>query len=331
MKGIETLKKYYKRVMGVEKISHEISAVREDIAQSTVKVREDLSQFLVRLSFIQEELNQYRRFLQYTRSLHIPDIEYERIEPGDPEQRILYMRHLVAYRYIYQKIRTGNRVVDIGCGEGYGPYLLSTRAAEVIGYDVNEKVMISAREKYCRFANNLSFKTYDGLTIPEKDGTCDQVTCFQVIEHIANQERFLEEIKRILKPQGTVAISTPNRLTFSPDGKLHPFHVREFTAEEFRSTLEKYFSVTELFGLHSGLTLSLHKGLEDMDYGRRGKMIRDVIKNLPSSIQNDLWRMLSEESAMFSVDMADTGHFFLSDKNLAEALDLIGVCHSKKG
>ena len=350
MNAIKKLKQYYKKVIGVEEIVEKISCdiaqstgvvrediaqstviVREDVARSSVHVREDLSQFFVRLSLLQEELNHFRRFLQYTRSLHTPEMDYERIEPGDSDQRILYMRHLATYRYIYQQVRTGNRVADMGCGEGYGSYLLSTRAKEVIGYDIDEKVMISAREKYSRFANNLSFRTYDGVMIPEKDGSCDLVTCFQVIEHIEDPGIFLKEIKRILKTHGTLAISTPNRLTFSPDGKLHPFHAREYTSDEFRSMLEEFFSVEELFGVHSSLTLTLCKELAHTDYGMRGTKIRNTIKNLPLSIQNELWGMFLEESALFSIDMADTGHFFLSDKNLSEALDLISICHPKQG
>jgi 2-polyprenyl-3-methyl-5-hydroxy-6-metoxy-1,4-benzoquinol methylase len=305
--------------------------LRQEMADSTVRIREDVGKYLSQLSLLQGELDQFRRFMQYTRSLRTPDVEYERIEPGDPEQRIAFMRHLAAYRHAYQRVRTGYRVLDLGCGEGYGAYLLSGRAAEVVGYDISAETIAGATEKYSRFAGHLSFKTYDGAHVPEDDRSCDLVTCFQVIEHVRDPESFLGEVKRILKPQGVLVISTPNRLTFSPDGKVHIHHVREFSPEEFRSLLEMQFAVSEFLGLHCGLVVTLREDVGGTEYGRRGEKIRDTVRSLPADIQQNVWNILLEASALFSVDLADTGHFFLHDQNLDEAVDLISLCHPKTG
>ena len=91
------------------------------------------------------------------------------------------------------------------------------------------------------------------------------------------------------------------------------------------------FSVSELLGLHCGLVVTLREDVGGTEYGRRGEKIREAVRTLPSDIQRDLWDILLEASAVFSVDLADTGHFFLHHQRLDEALDLIGVCHPKIG
>jgi 2-polyprenyl-3-methyl-5-hydroxy-6-metoxy-1,4-benzoquinol methylase len=307
-------------------VARSASQVREDITQTKNEVKEVLGNMFIELSLLQGEMGYFRRFLQYTRSLQAPDLEYERIEPGNSEQRILFMRHLAAYRYAYQQVRIGNYVVDVGCGEGYGPYLLAARAGEVVGYDVSELPLNAARKKYCPFADNLSFKIFDGVTIPEADERCDLVTCFQTIEHVSDPKGLLTEIKRILKPQGRLVISTPNKATFSPDGELHPFHLREYTVGEFNSFLEESFSVEQLFGLHSNLMLALRDDLLGSDYGIRGKKIREFVRGLPVSAQGKFWEILLEESAYFSIEMADTGWFLLNRNQLDESLDFVALC-----
>jgi len=325
-----------------ETIARSVDRVREDLAQSTITIRqemgdsavlvmEDIAKYATHLSLLQSELDQFRRFLQYTRSIRTPEVGYERIEPGDSDQRIAFMRHLAAYRYVFQRVRTGYRALDLGCGEGYGSYVLSSRASEVVGYDIYPEVIRVAEEKYLRFAENLSFRTYDGVRIPEKDGSYDLIACFQVIEHVEDPGFFLAEINRILKPQGTLVLSTPNRLTFSPDGKVHTHHVQEFSPVEFRSLLEKEFVVNEFLGLHCGLVVTLRKDVGGTEYGIRGERIRDAVRRLSPEIQEELWDVLMEASAVFSVDLADTGNFFFHDRNLEQALDVIGVCSPKVG
>ena len=90
--------------------------------------------------------------------------------------------------------------------------------------------------------------------LPVADGALEVVTNLQVIEHLWDQEEFLAECARALRPAGTLLITTPNRITFSPgrDTPLNPFHTRELSAAELAELLEKDFVVTRMMGLGHG-------------------------------------------------------------------------------
>jgi SAM-dependent methyltransferase len=77
----------------------------------------------------------------------------------------------------------------------------------------------------------------------------------QVIEHLWEQERFLRECHRVLRPGGALLVSTPNRVTFSPgrDTPLNPFHTRELSGAELAGLVrDAGFAGVEVLGLHHG-------------------------------------------------------------------------------
>ena len=104
------------------------------------------------------------------------------------------------------------------------------------------------------------------VMLPVATATVDVVVSLQVIEHLWEQERFLAECRRVLRPGGTLIVSTPNRLTFSPgrDTPLNPFHTRELTGAELAGLVtDAGFAAVEVAGLHHGPRL---RGL-DAEHG----------------------------------------------------------------
>ena len=75
--------------------------------------------------------------------------------------------------------------------------------------------------------------------IPVEDKSIDAVISFETIEHIPDYEKFLEDVKRVLKDDGLFIVSTPNDKEF-PEGA--DFHVHEFKQSELEDLLAKYFS-----------------------------------------------------------------------------------------
>ncbi|MFN7012758.1 MAG: class I SAM-dependent methyltransferase, partial [Bacteroidia bacterium] len=74
----------------------------------------------------------------------------------------------------------------------------------------------------------------------------DKAISFQVIEHIEDDLLFLAEIQRVLKPGGQLILTTPNiKMSLT----RNPWHVREYTLEELKTLLEKYFSKVEMKGI----------------------------------------------------------------------------------
>jgi 2-polyprenyl-3-methyl-5-hydroxy-6-metoxy-1,4-benzoquinol methylase len=165
-------------------------------------------------------------------------IEYtgERMIPGQAGDESEY-EHLARYHFALPFVK-GKRTLDAGCGEGYGSTLLAGSASQVVGIDISLDVILAASVKYAR--ENLSFATMDVKAISLEPASFDAVTCFEVFEHIHNPESMLQGIRKSLKPDGILIISTPN-WSFVKSGTPNPFHVKEYTLGEFNEILTEYF------------------------------------------------------------------------------------------
>ncbi|MBN2168226.1 MAG: class I SAM-dependent methyltransferase [Actinobacteria bacterium] len=198
----------------------------------------------------------------------------ERTLPGHAEENYWFIRHVAAYRYA-ASICDGLSVADIGCGEGYGTAMIAESAKAVIGIDAAPEVMEHARTGYVR--DNLSFKVMDAGALDLPSNSFDMVMSLQVIEHLATADGFIEEIMRVLLPDGTAIISTPNRFKISPgsDTPVNPFHLREFTPDELRELLLGHFPTVKIFGLfHTGWLRSndFLKFVDFIKYYKMGKL-----------------------------------------------------------
>jgi SAM-dependent methyltransferase len=163
-----------------------------------------------------------------------------------------FRRHEAAYVALAPWVR-GARVLEAGAGEGYGAALLATYAAHVLALDYDAAAAAHAAATYGSVAvvrGNLA-------SLPVRSESVDVVANLQVIEHLWDQPGFIAECARVLRPAGTLVITTPNRLTFSPgrDTPLNPFHTREFTADELTELLAPHFRVVRAYGVHHGRRL----------------------------------------------------------------------------
>ncbi|MBI5839227.1 MAG: DUF707 domain-containing protein [Chloroflexi bacterium] len=171
---------------------------------------------------------------RYIPQLDTPEISYEHWH------RYLYASHLVK----------GKKILDIACGEGYGSYLLAQTAKHVVGVDISVDAINHATSTYNR--KNLEFKSGSLVHIPiEKKTVFDGIVSFESVEHISqdSQEIFLKEVKRLLKPNGFLLISTPNKLAYSDvTGYKNEFHIKEFYVQEFQNFLGGFFKHIKLLG-----------------------------------------------------------------------------------
>ena len=141
----------------------------------------------------------------------------------------------------------GKDVLDIASGEGYGAALLAQVAESVIGVDVAEEAVEHASRNYRR--DRLSFRKGGAEQLPVPDASVDVVVSFETIEHLYDHDRFLAEIRRVLRPAGLLILSTPDRDIYSPpDQPSNPHHVHELTRREFYTLLRRYFPIARFFG-----------------------------------------------------------------------------------
>lgn len=151
--------------------------------------------------------------------------------------------HLVA------GLAKGRDVLDVASGEGYGSALLASVARSVVGVDVAADAVEFATEKYASNATNLRFVTGSCSALPLADASVDLVVSFETIEHHDQHEAMLAEIKRVLRPNGVLVISSPDRHEYSDvPGYRNPYHVKELYREEFEALLGRHFRSHQLYG-----------------------------------------------------------------------------------
>lgn len=158
----------------------------------------------------------------------------------------------------------GAHVLDAACGEGYGSYLMKTWGARsVTGVDIDASSVEKACESFK--ADGLSYLQHDVQTLPFEDHVFDVVVSLETLEHLDDAEMFLQEIKRVLKPGGTVILSCPNdNYYYERDHTKNPFHKRTYTFYEFKALAErKLGSYVEYF-----LAFALD-GFVNLPYERR--------------------------------------------------------------
>src|SRR5262245_29734412 len=149
------------------------------------------------------------------------------------------VRHEHLHRYLFALgYCVGRRVVDVACGEGYGAAFLGKFAAEVVGVDSSAEAIAHAGRAYG--SSTVAFHVADATSIPVDDGHADVVVSFETIEHLSGQTAFLAEVVRVLRPDGLLILSTPDRTAFA-GLERNPFHTRELDRDELAALLGRHF------------------------------------------------------------------------------------------
>ncbi|MEX2549280.1 MAG: class I SAM-dependent methyltransferase [Nitriliruptoraceae bacterium] len=248
----------------------------------------------------------------------------ERTLPGIPDERYWFVRHVVAYRAarawldeVADDAATtgGPTVLDAGCGEGYGLAILrALGAARVVGIDLDGATIAHAEATYAAPDPGIEVAQAELRAIPLPDAAVDLTLSLQVIEHLHDIPGYLRELQRVTRAGGLVAISTPNRLTFSP-GRRHPtnpFHTVEFTATELNGLLTRAgLEVFARLGSH-------HAGRIAEVEAARGTSIPDLLTELDPSRWPDWLRTL--------VHSTEETDFVLTSDHLDTSLDLLLAC-----
>ena len=139
-------------------------------------------------------------------------------------------------------------VLDAACGEGYGSAILAASAGSVAGVDISEKTIEHARQRY-EGMENLSFQVADCTSLPFAEHEFDRVVSFETLEHLAEQDRLLAEFSRVLKPEGVLILSSPDKAVYSDQQNTsNEFHVRELYRHELEALIGRHFGAWRLLG-----------------------------------------------------------------------------------
>ena len=170
----------------------------------------------------------------------------ERVIPGQVDADLMN-EHLARYAFA-SRLARGKRVLDAGCGSGYGSAEMAKSGLSVLGVDQSSDAMGYARENYR--LPNLRFVQASVGALPYADASFDLVVAFEVIEHLEDWHGFLLEVRRVLVPTGQFIVSTPNKLYYGETRDRvgpNPFHHHEFEFAEFRDELSAVFPHISLF------------------------------------------------------------------------------------
>jgi SAM-dependent methyltransferase len=234
------------------------------------------------------------------------------------------VRHLAAYAFAAERA-IGARVLDFGCGSGYGAAELASPAKVVVGVDRYIPPVEDRRP-------GVTYVRADLEVAPLVASAFDLVVSFQVIEHLVDPTQYLRAIAGALAPGGAALISTPNILV---SDRENPYHVHEYEADELRDRALEHFERVEMLGVGSGPAVAGY-------YEARLRNIRRIVrldplglrKRLPEGLTNWLFAHLAvivragikRDEGMHAADLGD---FPIAPVD-AECLDLLAVCEQPR-
>ena len=236
----------------------------------------------------------------------------ERTVPGVPDETYWFERHVVAYDAAAAHV-VGARVLDAGCGEGYGLAMLEEAGAtRVVGADLDTHTVAHASRTYG--SDRVEVVECELMALPLEDDSIDVTVSFQVIEHVHDVPGYLASLRRVTRPGGRVLLATPNRLTFTPDSDVpvNPFHVREFTAAELAAEAAAAgLAIDDVLGVHHGPRIRRWEA--ELGAAFTDRMTTEAPDAWPSDYRSRVHRVTVED-------------FDLRSDDLDRSLDLLALC-----
>jgi len=196
------------------------------------------------------------------RGLH--ELAQERAVPwGDAGQ---FAWHRARYLFA-REFAAGRRVLDVGCGEGYGAALLAEVADDVIAVDYSPAAIDHAQKKYGR--DNLAFRVHEATVRLTELGRFDLVVCFEVIEHLADPTSLVRTLADATALDGVCLVSTPNRLVDRAFEAIsthehYEYHVGLLAPADLKSALRTQFADVRLLGQFVQGN-AIHRALKSLD------------------------------------------------------------------
>ncbi|MEK3853560.1 class I SAM-dependent methyltransferase [Cytobacillus sp. FSL H8-0458] len=153
----------------------------------------------------------------------------------------MLLEHLA--RYYFALYYAKGRVLDIACGTGYGSKIMAKAKKkeinEIVAVDIDKDTLKYARQHHYHPLVQYVKANAEDDSLPEQLGFFDVITSFETLEHLASEEIFLNSLFKMLKPGGTLILSTPFG---AGRGKPtnEPFHFHQLTEDEFIELFKSY-------------------------------------------------------------------------------------------
>lgn len=169
-----------------------------------------------------------------------------------PEALAIYLRDGdQATRYLFaERFCRGARVLDFGCGSGFGAPLLASAFKSYLGVDLDKEAISFAENVIGPQVPGTHFAHVTGDPVESLGSEkFDVIVCLEVIEHVHDAGTLIVALEKLVRPGGLIIISTPNGLRTAHNSRLfwNPYHIDEFSANELDAILNSKFAGVEWF------------------------------------------------------------------------------------
>lgn len=153
------------------------------------------------------------------------------------------------YKLAEPHLKSGDKVLDIASGVGFGGASIASKVKHVICADIDNDTLREGEKRYSHI-NNIEFSLQNVIATEFLDNHFDVVLSMETIEHIEDTAAYCKEISRVVRSGGLLILSTPqNSLGHIP---VNPEHVREYSVQQLLELMSQYFDVEIVMGLKSG-------------------------------------------------------------------------------
>lgn len=190
-----------------------------------------------------------------------------RVTPGQVNVTNL-QKHIARYNWTLDKIRNA-RVLDAGCGTGYGSFIMSWSAEKVHGIDIDKPAILYATNVF-KWEKTI-FYTSD-ICKWEKPTTYGAIIAFEVIEHLEDYNLFFDKVDKNLASGGTFIFSIP--VNEKEGDNTHHIHTFDLT-----KAIDLHKKKNYIYNYFHQINLNINSGFDPSFYtGQRGYFICQAIK-----------------------------------------------------
>jgi 2-polyprenyl-3-methyl-5-hydroxy-6-metoxy-1,4-benzoquinol methylase len=241
--------------------------------------------------------------------------------------------HLARYGFAKKFVKKNDLVLDAACGSGYGSAILAKRAKKVYGIDNSKKTILLAKLRYGK--ENISFLQMDCLNLNFKRNMFDKVISLETLEHLKDPEKFLGEVKKVLKKDGLFIVSTPNGKDNKDEFALpdNPWHFKDYSVEEFKRLLREYFRKVDIYSQIYSKKIKKYRQKHEQVQKIKKKIVKKdkmVLRRvLPRPLKDFLWNMYTRISLKKEAEKITVDDFLVKKGFFKDAEILIGVCRGQ--
>ncbi|MDM1062269.1 class I SAM-dependent methyltransferase [Empedobacter falsenii] len=177
------------------------------------------------------------------------------------------INHYKRYEFAFEQIEKESICGDFACGTGYGSAILSKKAKEVIGIDLNKKVIDEISIRY-NSLENITFRNLNLLQLDYKN-YFDNIISFETIEHFKEEDIYtlLKLYFEALKPNGYLYFSVPYMQEESENAKKLGFHLTfEISDDKISKWLTETGFILEKKYYQNYKTHTILETLEDKEF-----------------------------------------------------------------